>query len=152
MANFHYVAGSTSAWRAWTTDVWWSTDKTRPTSLSQVRRTTWGRGHGGSSLRSACGSIGDEKRPYRGISWFTDHQHRESGTAWTGTIHKTRVMPNSKGAGPISRHDCRISTNAMAVRSSADTRKTCTVFASGVFHGHRQHMCSTGIYWHSVGP
>ena len=48
------------------------TDKTRPISLPQVRRTTWGRGHGGSSLRSACGSIGDEKQPYGGILWFAE--------------------------------------------------------------------------------
>ena len=44
----------------------------------------------------------------------------------------------SEGAGLILRHEGWISTSTLAPRSSADRLKTCTIFVSGVLHGHRQ--------------
>ena len=50
-----------------------------------------------------------------------------------------------KGAGLIPRHEGWMSTGTLAVRTSADRRKTCTIFASGVLHGHWQHEWSIDL-------
>ena len=83
---------------------------------------------------------------------------RVGGFCGFPSINIARVVPHgrevstrcdscqrSKGAGLIPRREGWMSTGTLAVRSSADRRKTCTIFASGVLHGHRQQEWSTGL-------